>query len=115
MQLRRFTLINDCRWRLLLKGLPFDVTGEEIRGIFANRSSIQSVSLVGKSNASTGCAIVRFNSELEAVQALKNLGEVYIRKRKVEASLDFTDFSQRIEKIHKPTLVDRFRLPSRFY
>lgn len=115
MQLRNFTRLNDCRWRLLLKGLPFDVTVEEIRSVFSNNGSIISVSIVGKSHAPTGCAIVRFDSELEAVRALKAFEEVYIRKRRIVAALDFTDFPQRIQRVHKPIAVDRFRLPLRFF
>ncbi|KAK1936314.1 hypothetical protein X943_002711 [Babesia divergens] len=90
MQLRNFTRLNDCRWRLLLK-------------------------LCSESHAPTGCAIVRFDSELEAVHALKAFGEVYIRKRRIVAALDFTDFPQRIQRVHKPIAVDRFRLPLRFF
>ncbi|GIX65374.1 multiple RNA-binding domain-containing protein 1 [Babesia caballi] len=115
MQLRFFTIVNDTRWRLLLKGLPFDVTTEEIRSIFSNNGSIQSVSIVGKGSEPTGCAVVRFESEVEAVRALKNFRDIYIRKRKIFASLDFTDFSQRIQRVYKPIAVDRFRLPLRFF
>ncbi|CDR94832.1 hypothetical protein BBBOND_0111300 [Babesia bigemina] len=86
MQPRYFGFLNDSRWRLLLKGAE-----------------------------PTGTAIVRFASEVEAVRALKDFRDVYLRKRKIEATLDFTDFSQRIQRVHKPIAVDRYRLPLRFF
>ncbi|GBE60013.1 RNA binding protein, putative [Babesia ovata] len=115
MQLRYFSIVNDSSWRLLLKGLPFDATTEEVRALFANNGSVKSVTLVRKGAEPTGSAIVRFASEVEAVRALKDFRDVYVRKRKIEAILDFTEFTQRIQRVHKPIAVDRFRLPLRFF
>ncbi|GFE55592.1 RNA binding protein protein, putative [Babesia ovis] len=115
MQFRTFTQLEDCRWRLLLRGLPFDVTQGEIRSVFSNNDRITSVTIVAKGSTPTGCAVVRFASEIEAIRALKSFKDVYIRKRQIEATLDFTDFSQRIQRIHKPIAVDRFRLPRRYF
>ncbi|KAG6439912.1 RNA recognition motif domain containing protein [Babesia bovis T2Bo] len=115
MQQRAIKQLEDCSWRLLLKGLPFDVTQQDIFTLFKHTDSITSITILTKGNTPTGSAIVRFASENDVTRALKSLKEPFIRKRKVEATLDITDFSHRIQTVHKPIAVDRFRLPRRYF
>lgn len=54
------------------------------------------------------------NSESEAREAKKITDGKYLKDKKVRVELDFLKIDSRIQEVHRPTSVDRFREPSRY-
>ncbi|KAI4837881.1 RNA-binding protein [Plasmodium brasilianum] len=101
--------------RLKLRGLPFDVSQEEIKTFFKNfklSNEEHSIHIIkGLGNKPTGHAYVYFDDEEEARNACQALNRKFLRNRYIEIYIDYV-FNHNITPVkeHVTTLMrDRYR------
>ncbi|KAF5153414.1 RNA recognition motif family protein [Theileria parva strain Muguga] len=109
---RNFSTFKDLNFRLLVKGLPFDVTESDIKQLFTG-FNLSSIHFITRRNKPLGSCYV-YLEENEAKDAIKLLNGKFFKQKKLEVTLDLLKIDDRIQLVHKPESVDRFREPSRY-
>ncbi|EKX72118.1 hypothetical protein BEWA_045820 [Theileria equi strain WA] len=100
-------------YRLLVKGLPFTATKEDLVDLFKGFDP-STVLLISRRKRFVGSAYVYLEEETKALEACKLLNGSFFKDRKLDVSLDFLNFGSRIQPVYRPISMDRYRNPSRY-